>query len=127
MADFDNSIEENIKVMEEQMSSVVSLEISKSIRDSKNNGVVIKKNDFIGIMDGNIVSHDKAIIPATRKMMKLVPNMDDKAIITVFYGKNATEKMKSDLKTALEKEYPMMDILEVEGGQPVYHFVIAIE
>ena len=127
MADFDNSIEENIKMMEEQMNAVVSLEMSKSIRDSKNNGIAIKKNDFIGIMDGKIVSHDRAIIPATKKMMKLVPNMDDKAIITIFYGKNATEKMKADLKSTLEKEYPMMDILEVDGGQPVYHFVIAIE
>ena len=109
------------------MNSVVSLEMSKSIRDSKNNGINIKKNDFIGIMDGKIVSHDRSIIPATKKMMKLVPNMSDKAIITIFYGKNATEKMKVDLKSTFEKDYPMMDILEVDGGQPVYHFVIAIE
>ncbi len=127
MADFDNSIEENIKTMEEQMSAVVSLEMSKSIRDSKNNGITIKKGDFIGIMNGQIVSHDRAIIPATKKMMKLVPDMDDKAIITIFYGKNVTEKIKADLKSTLEKDYPMMDILEVDGGQPVYDFVIAIE
>ncbi len=127
MADFDNSVEDNIAVMEEQMNSVVSLEISKSIRDSKNNGITIKKNDFIGIMGGKIVSHDRLIMGATKKMMKLVPDMDEKAIITVFYGKSATEKMKADLKALLEKEYPMMDIIEVDGGQPVYHFVIAIE
>ncbi len=127
MADFDNSLEDNILVMEEQMKSVVSLEISKSIRDSKNNGINIKKNDFIGIKGGKIVSHDRLIIPAVRKMMKTVPDMNDKAIITVFYGKNATEKMKADLKAFLSKNYPLMDILEVNGGQPVYHFVIAIE
>ncbi len=127
MADFDNSLEENIAVMEEQMKAVVSLEISKAIRDSKNNGINVKKNDFIGINAGKIVSHDRLIIVAVRKMMKSVPNMDEKAIITVFYGKNATEKMKADLKAFLAKNYPLMDILEVNGGQPVYHFVIAIE
>ena len=121
------SVEENIQIMEEQMKSVVSMQISKSIRDSKNNGMTIRKNDFIGIMGGKIVSHDRTIMKAVQKMVKNVPNMDEKSIITVFYGKNATEKMKVDLKKLLERLCPMMDIYEIDGGQPVYHFTIAFE
>ncbi len=127
MADFSESVESNIAVMEEQMQSVVALEISKAIRDTKNNGINIKENDYIGIQGGKIVSHDRVILNATKKLLKTVENMDEKAIITIFYGKDATEKMKADLKTFLEKTYPMMDVYEIDGGQPVYHFVIAIE
>lgn len=127
MADFSESVENNIAVMEEQMKSVVALEVSRAIRDTKNNGIVIKENDYIGIEGGKIVAHDRLIMNATKKLLKTVEDMDEKAIITVFYGKDATEKMKVDLKKFLEKTYPMMDIYEVEGGQPVYHFVIAIE
>lgn len=121
------SVEENIQIMEEQMKSVVSMQISRSIRDSKNNGMTIRENDFIGIMGGKIVSHDRTIMKAVQKMVKNVPNMDEKSIITVFYGKNATEKMKVDLKKLLERLCPMMDIYEIDGGQPVYHFTIAFE
>ena len=127
MADFSESVENNIAVMEEQMKTVVALEVSRAIRDTKNNGMIIKEKDYIGIQGGKIVSHDRLIMNATKKLIKQVPDMEDKAIITVFYGKDATEKMKVDLKTLLEKTYPMMDIYEVDGGQPVYHFVIAIE
>lgn len=127
MADFSQPIEDNINVMEEQMKEVVSLEVSQSIRDSKNNGIDVQKDDFIGIMDGKIVSHDKLIMNAVSEMLKCVPDMDDKAIITVFSGKSATEEMKEELHELLNKAYPMMDIIEIDGGQPVYHFVIAVE
>lgn len=127
MADFSYSVEENIKMMEEQMKEVISLQVSRSIRDTKNNGVSIKKNDYIGIMGGKIVSHDRLILPATKRALKLIKNMDEKAIITIFYGKDATEKMKQDVRDAIARSYSMMDVIEIEGGQPVYYFTIAVE
>lgn len=120
-------MDELLSSMEEQMKSVITCEVSKSIRDSKNNGVEVKKDDFVGILNGDIVSSDPDFLTNIRKMLSHIEDMDDKAIITLFYGKNATEDMRKELLSYLEKDYPMMDVLEVNGGQPVYHFVIAVE
>ena len=128
MTDFaDQSVQENIDVMEEQIHHVVPLEVSRAIRDSVNNGISIKKGDYIGIHGGNVVSKDRSILKAVIKMLKTIPNMDEKSVFTVFYGKDATEKMKADLKAYFEKTYPMMDVVEIVGGQPVYPFIMALE
>ena len=128
MVDFvDQSVQDNIDIMEEQIHNVIPLEVSRAIRDSVNNGISIKKGDYIGVHGGSVVSHDRAILKAVIKMLKTIPDVDEKSVFTVFYGKDATEKMKADLKAYFQKAYPMMDVVEIVGGQPVYPFIMALE
>ena len=51
MADpINETLEENIASMKESMANLVAAEVCPAVRDSVNNGVAIKKGDFIGIM-----------------------------------------------------------------------------
>lgn len=128
MADPENeSLEENIRTMKESMERMVSAEVCPAIRDSTNNGIAIKKGHFMGILKGNVVSEDANLIKATAKLFKHVNGIDEKEVLTVFYGIDAEDKHKQSLKEYIEKTYPLIEIIEIEGGQTIYPFVFAVE
>ncbi|MGM0495759.1 MAG: DAK2 domain-containing protein, partial [Bacillota bacterium] len=58
MFDATEDIDTNISEMTNYLDNVKTGEITYAIRNSKNNGVSIKKDDYMGIYDGNIISSD---------------------------------------------------------------------
>lgn len=121
------SVEENLAAMEEASSATTAIEISKAIRDSKNNGVSIKKGELISIMGGKINASSRTLSRLLEKTFKEIPDMDEKSLLTVFYGKDATEKGKADFKKAINKINPMLEIIELDGGQGVYPYIMSLE
>ena len=64
---------------------------------------------------------------ASLSLFKKIPDIEDKAVITVFYGKDVTKEELSLLKEGLERELPLIEAGCVFGGQDVYSFIFSIE
>lgn len=128
MIDFENNdIDENIETINDVISNVISAEVSTSVRDSKNNGIDIKEGDFIGISGGEVRSASLDLIDCCKKLFDSIEGMEDKSIITVFYGKDINEETKEALRDMIRSEFTMMDLEEISGNQNVYQFLFAIE
>lgn len=128
MLDFnpDNSLADNQSAMEDNLTAVTSGEVTNAIRDTTIDGVTIKKDDFMGIVDGKIAVTDPDVATAATKMVKAMLD-DDSEIVTIIYGSDGDEKTAQSIETSV---LALDDELEVEihdGGQPVYPYLISVE
>lgn len=124
--DPDASVEENVENMSEDLNSVISGEVTRAIRDTEINNVQIKKDDYLGIIDGNIEIDNPDLINATIEMIEKMLD-DDSEIITLMYGSDATESQAQAIVDQLEEKYDDLEFEVHDGGQPVYYFLVSVE
>ncbi|MBR3675333.1 MAG: DAK2 domain-containing protein [Bacilli bacterium] len=128
MAYFDGQdIDECIEGMNESMKGVVSAEISPAIRDSLNNGISIKKGDYMGILMHNIVSSSPNMMETIKELLNKVPEIEDKSVFTIFYGEDADAQVKKDLAGLVKKDFPNLEMVEIDGRQSIYPLIFALE
>lgn len=120
------SAEENFRQMKSALKQVKSGEVTFSIRDSKINGVDVKKDDFIGIFEKNIVVDSPSKVEAAKKLLEKMID-DDSSVVTVLVGQDVSETDVKKVKEYLSETYPDVDTDFREGGQPVYSFLIGVE
>ncbi len=122
--DFD--LEENAENMAEELANVTSMQVTYAVRDTEFEGVKIKKDDFLCIVDGVIKASDKNIDAVIKSGLDEAID-DDSELITLYYGEDTLLADAEMLKTELMEAYPEQDFELQYGGQPVYHYLIGIE
>ena len=128
MLDFESeSLEQSVETAKQAIDSVLFGEVSTSIRDSLNNGVQVKKGDAIGILGGNLVDDEADPVSCLLTTIEKVPDLDERSVITVFFGKGVSEQTKAEVGEKIQKKFPLMDYFPLEGGQDVYPFLFALE
>lgn len=111
----------------EQIKSVVSGEVTTATRTTKIGGVQIMKGDHLAIVDGKIKFSGKAKNRIVVDLLNKVPNMKNKSMVTIIYGKDATEDEKKKNVAAITQRYPSVEVIAVDGGQAVYKYLVAVE
>ncbi len=121
-----NSLEENVQNMKEDISMVKSGEVTTSVRNTQINGLNIKKGEFIGLADGQIVT---ANLRRPDTLMQLIEQMvdDDSEIITIFYGIDASKRETLKVENEIKNKYPDLETEIHEGDQAIYPYLISIE
>ncbi len=126
--DFEESDPENIvSQMEEAMKRVTAGYVSPSIRDAEINGVHIEKGDTIGVIEKQIVISEPDKLTAATKLAERLLGEDDKFMLTVFCGKDASEEEKSELEAAIAGSCPDSEVYFIDGGQDIYPFIFVAE
>ena len=115
-----------IEGMKEAMTAVTTGFVSPSVRDAELNGIAIKKDDFIGFIGKEIIVSDanmeNTAIALAKEMLT-----DDKFMLTVFFGKDATAENKALLQKDLAEKFPDKEIYYVEGEQDIYPYIYIAE
>ena len=120
------NLEENQEMMTEELSYVTSGQVTFAIRDTEINGLEIKKDDYMGLIDGDIeVSNPDLETTSLETIKKMVT--EDSEIITILYGENTEESLVHSLVEQLEELYPEIEVETHDGGQPVYPLLISVE
>ncbi len=101
--------------------------VTVATRDTCISGVNVKKGDYIGLDDDNILCACQNKLSAVTGLLEKLENIDDKQVITVFYGADVTHSELVQLKDMLESKYPFIECGYVRGGQDIYSFILAIE
>mgnify|MGYP003054461385 FL=1 len=62
-------------------------------------------------------------------LKKLVREMvsDDSAFATVIFGEGVTEEQAAEVENLLHKANKDMEISVINGGQPVYYYILSVE
>ena len=120
--------EENEAEMNEALANVKTGQVTYSIKDTSVDGVEVKKDEFMSIVEKKIISCNPSKVEAAKKV---VEGMVDafSSIITVLVGEDVTKEEKEELSEALNASYAEDGIeIEVKDGlQPVYSFIISVE
>lgn len=125
--DPEQSFSANSGIMTEAIDRVASGQITFAVRDSDYDGHKIKQGELLAMENGKIVfvekSLTKALVKLTRKLIT-----SSSSYITVMYGSDVTDE---DAQEAFEqlrsKVSDDIDIVLVNGGQPVYYYIISVE
>ncbi len=125
--DPESNDEENAIAMQKAFQKVTTGQITFAARDSDFDGFKIKKDDLMAMENGKIVftetDIEHCVLKLCHKMCK--KNVD---FLTVIYGKDIDEATAERIQSELnEKLGSKVEITFINGGQPVYYFIISAE
>ncbi|NLY47141.1 MAG: DAK2 domain-containing protein [Tissierella sp.] len=120
------SLDDNVNNMNENIKNILTGQVTFAVRDSEFNSNEIKKDDIIGLSNGDIVAAGKEINDVALDLINDMIN-DDVSIITIFYGDNMEEEKAEELSGILEEKYKDVDIELLFGGQPLYYYIFSLE
>ena len=95
--------------------------ISRAIRDTE----IAKTGDYVGFSGKELLCGS----PSRQEALKaLAAKLDagNADIFIIFRGADAPEEEAEALKSAFEKEYPATEVILLEGGQPVYDYILLL-
>lgn len=122
------SVEENVETMTAQAGLTKTASVTFAARDSEVDGKPIKKGQMMGLCNGAIkfIGEDKEEI-AFNSAAELF-NPEENSLITVIYGKDETEENANKIeKMLIDKLGDDVEVSVVDGGQPVYYYIISVE
>jgi len=119
-------IETNTEAMIEALEHVKSGQVTFAVRDTKIDGLTIKKDDFIGILDGDIITAHPDLLEASKELIRHMLD-EDSEILTVIVGENVEQDVVDTIETFVEEQFPDVEIEIHEGNQPLYPFILAVE
>ncbi|MCR5505775.1 MAG: DAK2 domain-containing protein [Bacilli bacterium] len=122
----DASPEENFTEMKSALKTVTSGEITFAIRDTEINGLKMKKDDFIGIMEKEIVVAGKEKEEVLFSLLEKMVN-DESSLITLICGEDISEEQANEISGKISEKYSDLDVDLHMGKQPVYSFLIGVE
>lgn len=125
--DPDASAEDNQMGMMKAADHVATGQITFAARDSDFDGHKIKQGEILALDGGKLAFVASDVSLATQRLVKNLVKRDS-SFITLIYGEGITEEEAE--KTAALVRAKLSDAVEVHvvnGGQPVYYYIISVE
>lgn len=120
------SLADNQAAMESVLGNVASGEVTVAVRDTQLNGQTIHKDDYMGIVDGEIVAVAPTVAAAAEKMVAAMLG-EDSEVVTILYGADGSKEAAEALKEQILTQDDELDVQIYEGDQPVYPYLISVE
>jgi hypothetical protein len=113
--------------MTDALDKVGSGQITYAVRDSDYDGHKIKQGEILAMDNGKIVFTDKDVTKALVKLTKRLVTSQS-SFVTVLYGSDVTdEDANAAYETLKSKLGNDVEVVLVNGGQPVYYYIISVE
>ncbi|HDW2807411.1 TPA: fatty acid kinase catalytic subunit FakA [Staphylococcus aureus] len=124
--DVDATLEENKAQMADSVNNVKSGSLTYAVRDTKIDGVEIKKDAFMGLIEDKIVSSQSDQLTTVTKLLNEML-AEDSEILTVIIGQDAEQAVTDNMINWIEEQYPDVEVEVHEGGQPIYQYFFSVE
>lgn len=118
--------EENLRAMKGEAERVQTIEVTHAVRDTRSNGVKVKKGDVIGLINDRLeFAGDDYAEVVKQALSKLGP--DSYELVTVYRGEQASDAEMAKLETEIRNQYPGLEVEVQQGGQHHYPFILSVE
>ncbi|CAC8925698.1 Dihydroxyacetone kinase family protein [Staphylococcus aureus] len=124
--DVDATLEENKAQMADSVNNVKSGSLTYAVRDTKIDGVEIKKDAFMGLIEDKIVSSQSDQLTTVTELLNEMLAKDSE-ILTVIIGQDAEQAVTDNMINWIEEQYPDVEVEVHEGGQPIYQYFFSVE
>ncbi|SCT09276.1 fatty acid kinase catalytic subunit FakA [Staphylococcus aureus] len=124
--DVDATLEENKAQMADSVNNVKSGSLTYAVRDTKIDGVEIKKDAFMGLTEDKIVSSQSDQLTTVTELLNEML-AEDSEILTVIIGQDAEQTVTDNMINWIEEQYPDVEVEVHEGGQPIYQYFFSVE
>ena len=117
----------NRAAMTEAFDRVGSGQITYAVRDSEYDGHKIKQGEILAMDNGKIVFTEKSVGKALVKLAKRLCT-SSASYVTVIYGADVSDDDAAEAYEQLQAKLGSdVEIALVNGGQPVYYYIISVE
>ncbi len=121
------SVEENRSAMSKAFERVATGQVTFAARDSEIDGHPIKKGEVLALENGKLAFTEKELNRAAYKLTKRLVN-GETGFITIAYGEDVSEETAEELAAQVQNKFgDRIEVLLVNGGQPVYYYIISAE
>lgn len=119
-------VEDNIKTMLQGINRVKTGLVTYATRETLIKEIVVEPGQFLGLSGDDIITAGKDIELTALDLINNITT-DDNDIITVFYGSDISREQALTLTSAIQKDYPSIEVELQYGGQPIYYYIISVE
>ncbi len=129
MLNFDPELgdDENAIAMSKAFEAISTGQITFAARNSNFDGHNIKEGELLALDNGKVSFTDTDM---SKTMLKLVKQMlkKDSAFLTVIYGEDVSDSDAAKIEKQLQEKFGnKVEITLINGGQPIYYYIISVE
>ena len=110
----------------EVIQEVHTATITYAARDSEFDGHQIHAGEYLALFDGGLLSSNLSLTALLDTIGEKFTEYDP-AIISVYYGEDTKEEDAEATAAHVGEKFPEAEVMTVNGGQPVYYYMISIE
>lgn len=118
--------EENTAAMTEAIGNVHTSEVTYAARDSDFDGFDIHEGDYMALSEHKLFGTDTDLTALLTKLAQDTPQQEAE-FITVIFGSDVTAEDAQKAQAIFEAQCPNAEITLLDGGQPVYYYMISAE
>ncbi len=122
----EGGIEENTEALTEALGTVDTMQITYAARNSDFDGYDIHEGDYLALYGSQLFGTSQDIKVLLRSLAEKVRD-DGKEYITIYYGADVKEKHAQKAADLFADICPDADVNLLNGGQPVYYYMISAE
>lgn len=124
----DSSAEENHMNMMKAADRVQTAQVTFAARNSSFEGYDIKEGEILGLENGKVTLVDTDPVKAAYRTARHLFKKGTHQFATLIYGQGITQEQAEQVSAMLTAKFDGdIDVTIVNGGQPVYYFIISIE
>ena len=124
--DYEADLDTNISLMAAAGNSVKTIEITRSVRNTKIGEMKIKRKQAIGLLDDVLVAVADEPVDVLNKVLAKI-ELNNAEIITIYYGADTQAEEAERISGSIREKFPKLQIDIVQGGQPHYHYIVSVE
>jgi uncharacterized protein len=118
--------DENVAAMRAEAQRVQTIEVTHAVRDTRSNGLRVKKGDVIGLVNDKLEFTGLDYAEVVQKALgRLGP--DGYELVTVYRGEDASDEELEKLESSIRSSYPALEVEVHPGGQLHYPFILSVE
>ena len=118
--------EENVEAMTESLATVDTMQITYAARNSDFDGYDIHEGDYLALYGSQLFGTSQDIKVLLKSLAQKVRD-DGKEYITIYYGADVKEKHAQKTADLFAEICPDADVNLLNGGQPVYYYMISAD
>jgi DAK2 domain fusion protein YloV len=122
----ERTAEENLAAMHEAARAVQTIEVTHAVRDSRHNGLTVKKGDVIAVINDRLQHAGAGYLDVVRAALADI-GAGDYELVTIYRGQQASDSEATSLSDAIRSTYPELEIELQSGGQEFYPFILSVE
>ena len=117
---------DNLAAMKAEAERVQTIEVTHAVRDTRSNGLKVKKGDVIGLINDKLefAGTDYGEV-VNKALSKLGP--DSYELVTVYRGEGASDDELEKLESDIRSTHPGLEVEVQQGGQQHYPFILSVE
>lgn len=124
--DPDGTAEANTEAMTEALGTVETMQITYAARDSDFDGYEIHQGDYLALCGGALFGTAQELTALLQRLASHVAE-DGREFVTLYTGVDTTPEVGQQALEIFQAACPDAEVTLVEGGQPVYYFLISAE